>query len=324
MLTVNVLGYYDRNSLGDEVYRLAFQSLFPNYSLKFINLGHAYSQLDLIKSSPLVIGGGDLFNTNSYPILKKLLVALGKSTVRKFPVIAVSVGIPHAAYLDECLQYFDVIFVRQLFQLKFDPQLVNYLPDLAFTLPGLEHRAFSTNPKRIGFFLAPCSSKQVKDDLTEVISELSAYQLHLYRFDNGTEDNCFFNDEIVRMLAAQPIQIKLCHRPYRTEKLLKKMAKLDLAVSMYYHAHIFAMITGTPLLSISTTRETSLLMIESGLDGLIVLPDFDSDWNPIRLPKQRILTRVKEILDHQQEISNRLRAVAQRNALLLRNSNLQQ
>jgi polysaccharide pyruvyl transferase WcaK-like protein len=279
-MQIAVLGYYQRNNLGDTIYTLTMPRLFPECRLSFYNL-------DDLKTIPtgtdaIVCGGGDLINRYFHDKIVSLCKGFSG---RK---IALSVGISFESFRNaECLTLFDQIFLRnktdvRYLQAKLGSEVVHYLPDLAFSMDttGLRTKHWSkfTAPiarrrPRLGlFYIASVFPiKPLVNQLIELTGKLSqVYDVRLYRFNTShqvNEDDDLLNQAIAAALPNNYLKVK--SKVYSVPEMLKVFGRLDLAICMRYHAHVMATLTGTPFVSLSTTRKTELFMIESGLQSLL-------------------------------------------------------
>lgn len=139
MHTVLVIGFYNRDNAGDEMYKVAIPMIFSNSAptIKF-----QFACMDDIKSIPpyidtVICGGGDIINAY---FMKKAQTLFANYTGK---VYAFSVGIPYASeahYLD----IFDHVFTRS--KIDFDIAVsaigannVTYVPDAAFILKNVPH-----------------------------------------------------------------------------------------------------------------------------------------------------------------------------------------
>ena len=119
---VVVLGWYNHNNLGDECFKKAFESIYTNFDMDFV---------DIIDESLLydfaILGGGDVVNSSNLKMLNKL----------NCEKIALSVSITENSICDElsCLKH---IYVRDTKSLeilhKHNIFNCTYLPDVVLTL----------------------------------------------------------------------------------------------------------------------------------------------------------------------------------------------
>ncbi len=126
---ITVLGFYGKQNIGDESYRLAFPLLFPDFDFQFTD--------DLEKVPPsdyIILGGGNVIDHKFFEQLEKTNI----------PKLLFSVGIPakedtrrpHLNLLNKFKQ-FQKICVRDYisYDMLYNKNIkVTYLPDFAFVL----------------------------------------------------------------------------------------------------------------------------------------------------------------------------------------------
>jgi polysaccharide pyruvyl transferase WcaK-like protein len=116
-MKLNVLGWYDKNNIGDESYKITFPLVFPG------NEFHFFDQLNSSDTS-LILGGGNVLN-------KEFLEVFNKIDNKK---LCVSVGATETHNINS-----NQIYVRDINSLKLIPNS-KYIPDLAFALtPNKDH-----------------------------------------------------------------------------------------------------------------------------------------------------------------------------------------
>lgn len=152
-MKVLILGYYNRDNLGDDmfsfVFKKFFQTYWPNLELVIQNT----DDVDLIPHdvSAVICGGGDLINDYFLDKIKALVADLPS----KIPVYAIGVGIPYPNMIDQgALDIFDFVIHRnkgdQLRLLnKYGKSRVKYFPDLGFMLPKYSDSGISTPEYRV-------------------------------------------------------------------------------------------------------------------------------------------------------------------------------
>src|SRR5579863_10434078 len=111
MISIGVVGFYDRDNLGDETYKLAIPMLLGSYyKYTFIcsdDIDTDKSQDDLRQCDILFIGPGDVINSYFFEKISPVLKTF------KGPKIAFGVGIPFPSLIDrDHFDVFDHMFVR--------------------------------------------------------------------------------------------------------------------------------------------------------------------------------------------------------------------
>jgi len=89
-MNVLVYGFYNVNNLGDELFKLAFKKIFPDYSFTFVN----YIEEHHIKNCDAIFFGGGSFLDN--PIQSEV----SKETIASKPILYIGVGFETGIYKD--------------------------------------------------------------------------------------------------------------------------------------------------------------------------------------------------------------------------------
>ena len=142
MKNILILGYYNRNNLGDDVFEYVFDKFLSNVT-KYYDINYTIANLDTISEIPtdtdlILFGGGDLINDYFIDKLNAL------NTPKVCPTYAVSVGIPYVGLIDKrYLDIFDVIVHRnkpdhEKLVGMYSEHRVKHLPDLSMLLPRLQ------------------------------------------------------------------------------------------------------------------------------------------------------------------------------------------
>lgn len=141
-LNFHIIGYFGHKNIGDEQYKLSFESLFHKlfidseikYNLKFHDCDKITS-VEFNEEDVIILGGGDILN--DYFLDK--VISKFQGTTNK--IIAISVGLPFKSVLTDTtkLNIIDYIFLRTkqdiaLFEKYFHPHRIFYLPDISIEL----------------------------------------------------------------------------------------------------------------------------------------------------------------------------------------------
>lgn len=297
-----VIGYYYHNNLGDESYRDVLGKFFPGDYLEFVD-ADKIKHIDGQKYDAIIVGGGDIINDYFVSKIKPYLKTFIGTK------IAFSIGFPFPNLItEEYIGYFDHVFTRNLEDLRRAQKILgshraHYLPDATFKLSlkevcnsGDKTVRTKMEQKQCGMFLVGNLIRydEVVEDLTRLVVKLSKrYQVTLYCFDS--REDYRLSQRVVdhaREKAAKlgyysertvNEQIQLDMKQYTTYEMLDVINKLDYAVCMKYHAHIFAMICGVPFLSISSTRKTRLLMKQANVKPFQYEIPLDAYSTPIKI-----------------------------------------
>ena len=287
-LNALVLGYYDRENLGDETYKLAFTKYFPEYYFTFLCVDDITNKLSTDKYNILIIGGGDIVNDYFYNKIYNVLENF------KGIKLALSIGIPFTCLItDYYFKHYDHVFTRNYEDLRALQQLIgskraHYLPDFAFVIDKpIKFNKINTN-KHCGIFLVNNLLRypEIIDDIAKLIAQISStYHLTFYSFNTSKseEGDNEINNHISKLILNKYNKhacITLDSNSYSAIKMLDIMAELDFTVCMRYHAHIFSMITNIPFMSISSTKKTRSIMEHFGLADYQYQIQLDNNSNP--------------------------------------------
>lgn len=200
---VQVVGWYHRKNLGDDVFEYVFKKFFENeyptcnYNIKNIN------EIEKISNDTDVVlfGGGDLINDY---FMKKFWTITDNA--KQYPVYAVSIGIPYPKLIDEgYLDSFDYIIHRnqtdngELVE-KYGDQRVKHFPDLAMLLPKysdknatnyFDHLDIDRKTKKIGICLSKTiySSKE-PEIYDQLVENLAVFFMKVAQFQRKKWSSC--------------------------------------------------------------------------------------------------------------------------------------
>jgi hypothetical protein len=264
-----VFGYYNKQNLGDEMFKETIPLLFQDYQLDFMSIDSITDSIQLDNYNGLICGGGDLINNYFY---NKLLIVTNKFNGLK---IALGVGIPYSSLISKgYLDIFDYVFIREkadvrLIQRRLGSIYSNYLPDLGFLLEKpLSQRPYN---KQIGIYMIQSIYKY-----TETVNSLivffewllqQGYTLTLYRFntsDSIREDDKYINNYVFNKLDKYD-NINMDNTKYNSNEMLNVIASQDYNICMRFHSHVFSTIANVPFLSIYPTRKVELFNKDIGL-----------------------------------------------------------
>lgn len=123
-MNIFVLGFFNKDNVGDESYKDTFKSLFPQHS--FIFNDHLHKEA-VAKSEAIILGGGNVLKAPYIEELKK---------VKNKPIYGFSIGIEDAS-VNIPKNLFKHIYARDEFTLKILKEKgipCSYIPDAAFSL----------------------------------------------------------------------------------------------------------------------------------------------------------------------------------------------
>jgi len=284
-MRILVLGYYDRRNLGDEAYKIVMRTYLPEYQLDFVCIDDINQPL-IDQSNGIIVGGGDIINNYFFSKLNPLLKNyLGFK-------IALSIGIPFPSLITESyFGIFDHVFIRNWEDIRPLQRVIgtsksHYLPDLTFILDRPLKTVVNIKPK-CGIFLVQNLIRYpfVVTDLTKLVKKISnTYDIVFHRFNtsnNPNENDLEISNKIATKAGLSAHNVVDLHT-YDPIQMLEQIAKLDFAVCVRFHSHIFCMLAGVPFISVSSTRKTRSLMTTAGLKPYQFDIKLDGYGTPIR------------------------------------------
>jgi Polysaccharide pyruvyl transferase len=305
MNTILILGYYDKNNLGDEAYRLVFPKLFPADELIFANprVYPIKNQMSLDKIDYIICGGGDIIENwfhNAFTVLFKKI---------RCPIYAVSIGITFESTISQkYLGHFNRVYVRHRGYASelsdvLGSENVFHIPDITFLLePVLPRQMLSTKPV-IGVFMATGMEKVVLQLKATLDSLSDRFRIIMYAFNTSElehEGDIFF---------ARKFGYEIDERKLSVSEMMGEMSTLHLAICVRYHSHIFSIIQNVPFVSLAMTPKVRMLMEDHGY------------ISNVAQSVEQIDQCIKYALDSRTEIMEKNEEIAQRCREIL--SNLQ-
>lgn len=271
-MKVLVLGFYDRQNLGDDMFKLTLAFMLPKFMLTFActdDFKGSVASYDAI-----ICGGGDIINEYFIENIRKITAGY------KGPILAVGIGISHESQINNgLLDMFDHVFTRNItdvrsIQKRLGSKYAHYLPDLGFlltaphsTLPGAV-RMSSPRP-RVGICLAhpTVRNSHFTYAMTNFIDRLSErYHIVLIAFntsDNVVESDLLTNNTIKDQLGDTK-NVEVSKTITNVYEMLDVLSTMQFIVAHRFHANIFSIVAAVPFLSIVTSRKTDLLVSEMG------------------------------------------------------------
>lgn len=234
-----VLGYYDRQNMGDDQYKITLAKILARSGLEPI-FSNPYDITTIPPSVRVIVcGGGDIVNDW---FIKKIKALVAKC---RLPVYALSIGITYESTINSNYLIFEKIYLRHLTYSDKWPTFYS-IPDAGFLLEP------KTAPKngKIGIFLA---NRPDYEPYQMLNIPNSIYYCMNYSSSPHESDILYYQNR-----GKEPLVFST------TDDMLQSMAALDFAVCMRYHAHIFCIILGIPFVSIALTPKTRFLMKDHG------------------------------------------------------------
>lgn len=269
-MKINVVGWFDRKNVGDECFRYVLKDFFSGHDVKFVTPPSKCDSPDIV-----VLGGGAVASPFYLNILPDC------------PRYAIGIDL---AYESESELIKNANFKEVYIRNNTDCNLlktkvlcpVHLMPDLAFYLSPTNANVLikykKTSKKTLGVFVTDYvnpaldrSNAEFREradfftiNLAKKLDELSnEYEIILVPCSTaGYGNDIRINLDLVAFMRNQPTYILETLNPIEMIDLMKD---LDLALCMRFHAHIFALITETPIMSIEFTKKVKNLLEEHDL-----------------------------------------------------------
>jgi polysaccharide pyruvyl transferase WcaK-like protein len=297
MKRVLVLGWYNRQNLGDDCFADAFRMIFPDCMIECT---------DEIKTIPkdvdiLVLGGGDIINPYFMNKIKPLMFQF------QGPCFAVGVGIPYSDNSDY-ISLFNHSFVRSsndlIVSLKTELRSnVTQMADLSWLLPVPDRGSVITKRASIGICLAqPILESNAKAELllnniVTIIKTLSmSYDVYLLAFNYSNdplESDKILNEQIMSTLSGNDHVFCPTDPALHTYQGMMALFKsMDIILCMRYHATQFALKAKVPFVAVYTTQKIQNLLEDVDLTAYGYRLPVDNDDKPIDLDANKVLSMI--------------------------------
>lgn len=294
---VLILGFYDRNNAGDEMYKLAIPRIFQsevNMTFDFRCMDDLMF-LDPSRYAFVICGGGDIINKY---FMQKAIDFLANYNGR---VYAFSIGIPYAHDDAHYLNLFDHTFVRSKDEYKVACRVVGslnvtYLPDavMVFQSPPTEFTKKAVDDDDglvLGVALAqPAFHDNPHEDaiLTSIVQAITenmkksrkVRSVHLLSFNtfakNAAECDIPLNEKLQNRLKDAGISsCKLVTHLTGAMDLHDYMNReIDVVLAMRYHGIIFALNLNKPVVALYCSPKVGRLVsdFKESIQGSVCMP----------------------------------------------------
>lgn len=342
---VLVLGYFNRNNIGDDVFSYVFETNLIDIGCKYylMNTDDIGSLAELPTMPTVIIcGGGDIVNNYFMP---KIMSLVGSYNI---PLYAVGVGIPYPQLInDGILDRFNYIIHRNSADIdKLEDRYTDRsmcLPDLAFNLLTMtnENSASTylmphTHNKKIGVFLArpiynnPVVYNKILANLATFIVGLAKkrttfinqicgmhfdnYVYHFYLIPSCTNNNTSEDDRIINNDLFDTIKtygdfpnIHLLTTAMPIPEIRAIFKSFYMTICTRFHAHVFSIMTDTPVLSIYCSRKVQNLMTENNLiDYCYQMPVDPVLLYPTDLDTNAVIDKFNKIINYYSDYKHAL------------------
>lgn len=262
-----VIGFYNRNNIGDDSYTATIPKIFKDFTCIFQcsdDILCITSDIDIV-----IVGGGDVINKY---FMSKIYNLLKNFTG---PVYAFSVGIPYVSSGVEYLDIFDHIFTRDRTNYEFvknnvGSANVTYLPDVSLSLsPYVDYSLFKSKKYKIGIALAQPmfyknKNNNLLDNFCKVLCKLPSnieYHIVAFNYSNElSESDAILNMNLFIKLRALNINVYNDADITTVDKMLKAINGMDLMLCSRYHSIMFSIIQGKKCVPIYISRKVDNLL----------------------------------------------------------------
>jgi polysaccharide pyruvyl transferase WcaK-like protein len=359
-------GFFNRQNLGDDVFTWVFNRLFShNYQVRFINPEDNVWPTE--NTAAVLVGGGDLINDYFMSQLTPLFSREKfKCPIYAVGVGIPYPDLIEQGYLDGFDYIIHRTWdVHSRLLARYGPGRVHLAPDLAWLLPsssietkppsklfsnllcGSEPAAAvkATKKHKVIVCLArpmfvPNHSEhyeKIVESLAEFLSELAeTHKLDFVPFGRHGhvhDDRLMNNDVYTKMLRINPHAtigaVRLFDNFVSAEgaDIVTFFRHYDFSVCSRFHAHIFSLMAGVPMMSVSCTHKVTSLMAEAGLSHyMYALPVDPAGLYPVdcrteilRETWHRLIDHEKAIRKHLAMFGTRSRKKAAKTSLILHN-----
>lgn len=283
-MKISIVGWYGMSNVGDESFRRILPDFFGvSHNIEFVTPPRRPTSPDIV-----VLGGGAVVSPFYLNVLPDC------------PRYALGVDIAYESEIDLLANYnFREVLVRNTTDLPAMREKlachVEAIPDLAFLMrppltPALCDGGGPPRPKSIGVFATDYVNPAIDRPVAEFSARSWSFQECMAaELDRLARRGCqiklmscatdgYGDDRRINLgIKAFMREPATCYMSSLSpDAMLSEIGHLDGALCMRYHAHVFAMIAGTPFLSIAFTRKVQLLLENHGITGRTV-GRFDGD-----------------------------------------------
>ncbi len=337
-ISILITGYFDRGNLGDDLFKDVWAHIFNKerfknynnkYTLSFITVDDLEDFKPVNSLDVILIAGGDVLN---YYFLAQIQQFIRRVKFRGV-LCAFSVGIPYTiAIADGLIDPINYVVCRAQFDAnalvnRYGSDRVAYFPDISVYLrePGFRDHNGRLSPRikllpwteqpKFGVFLARTIHKsnsayeEVVAGIARSLDTVQAkfncciYLLPFNTYANGShEDDRVINRDVAALLKTTKNVVVIDESISVTEMYDIFRYSLDLAITMRYHSHMYAIVSGTPLASIAITSKVHNLLADSKLDRYSYSPPTNETGLPVLFDDVAFLHTVTTAFEERDKI----------------------
>ncbi len=318
--SVDILGYYGHQNIGDDAYKLSFPILLPNYTLNFVD--------KLINpTKTVVLGGGNVINN----------YFLGQ--LARFPNITKYTFSVNATpdMMEDLFPFKQIICRNNLTGFPKDTKIMS-LPDFAFVLEPnpkngrkLIEKIYKDNNldlyanvviivlnsflcnREYGLARDYVNFEKVCYDLAHLMDHTSASFL-LLPFGNSLPQNDRLANANIYMKCKWWRKNAIVFDMLSVQETLDICSSVQAVISTRLHSSIFSCIGGTPFVDLTHHNKTKLFL------DYVDRPDWSVDYWHLSYEKLKFL--LDDFLLNQAEHREKLSAISKKNREMLLKANL--
>lgn len=293
-MKIKFLGWHGETNAGNEAFKIVMTDWFKDHQIEFCTPNNPGNDADIV-----VLGGGAV-------VSPQYLDALPNNK----PLFALGVDLAHQSEAELFRSKpFNGIYLRHYTDLDLVKSCVTcpveLIPDLAFWFKPsgkkVLYRYKKTNKPTFGVFLTDYINPSIDRSIDKFSARSWSFQKNLAKQLDALADEweiLFFpcatkaygDDRRIAMGVASFMKKpgSIVTDELSPQKIIDLDVELDLVLAMRFHAHIFALISGTPPLSIQFSRKTHLFITESRLEGLLAGVFMGDTFDASTLPQKVI------------------------------------
>lgn len=247
-----VYGWYDNHNLGDELFKLAFQKLFPKYRFTFVNY---ITNNHLQNCDAIFFGGGSLLDS---PIQSEV----DKRKLLDKPILYIGVGLETSIHQDHGM----LLSRSKLVASRNDGKISSIkIPDLVYSLNDIEPENLIDNTLLFlpNAFVLPkntdCNWKFVawnyfKSEVSQFLDELieDNWKVKFYPMCRSDEiDDSWAASEIISLMKNRSRSLLIREELSEINSVIEMFSKRSIIFTQRYHGIVLSDLSNRPFVSIS-------------------------------------------------------------------------
>lgn len=259
MKNILTIGFYNKDNIGDELFKQSLKHLFPSYNFKFT---FDARQDDLEWCNAIFIGGGSL--------LEKDINRLCLNDIKQKPIFYIGVGAETniSPMHMELLRIAKIVAIRspeQIDKIKLLNNNTIIIPDLVYSLKNNIKKSnviknsvlFVSNsevlPNNSSEYWKHSSFDYFKSEMSQFLDwlVLNKYTLNFFHMcHNKSLSDSWTSSQLASMMKHRSTNYELSERPSNFEDLTYIFSKYETIITQRYHGIILSELLNTPYISI--------------------------------------------------------------------------